>query len=243
MMIHYNRVTTLRNRERERDLRKFRRLVEAYFEQSAYETDDLPVDWEAAQRARAQINRMLPRIAQVVKAARPKPDDFDMRDIARFDRNAEAISDMFVDGNTGVSEVDVLDAIDVVIGIYEANQAAAFFRTFNPFHHAGSLMRFVFGFPGRVLLATGIRQFRGERPLPPGQVAQLEAQSSQLREMRHTLDTRMAEMQELHERQMAENADHVAELAERVDFAERMIAQRTPGQPDSQAEGTASTPA
>ena len=44
----YNKLTIVRNRHRARDLRRFRELVETYFEQAAYVTDDLPVDWDGA---------------------------------------------------------------------------------------------------------------------------------------------------------------------------------------------------
>ena len=65
----YHKLTIVRNRHRARDLRIFRELVESYFEQAEYVADDLPVDWEGARTARSQINRMLPRVIQIVHAA------------------------------------------------------------------------------------------------------------------------------------------------------------------------------
>jgi len=65
----YDRVTILRNRHRARDLRIFRARVQGYFEQLAYETENQPADWESLRAARAEINRMLPRVIQIVQAA------------------------------------------------------------------------------------------------------------------------------------------------------------------------------
>ena len=65
----WDKLTIIRNRYRVRDLRRFRSVVEAYYQHSDDLAEDLPVDWQAVQEARAQINRMLPRITQVVQSA------------------------------------------------------------------------------------------------------------------------------------------------------------------------------
>ena len=48
----YHKLTIVRNRHRVRDLRIFRKLVEAYFQRSEYDTDGILVDWEETQAAR-----------------------------------------------------------------------------------------------------------------------------------------------------------------------------------------------
>ena len=71
-MIPYDKLTFFRNRQRAKDLRLFRDLVETYFERAEYDAaDDLPADWEGARDARSQVNRMLPRMMEVVHAAQP----------------------------------------------------------------------------------------------------------------------------------------------------------------------------
>jgi hypothetical protein len=69
-MIPYDKLTIVRNRHRARDLRRFRELVETYFERGEYGPDDMPVDWDGMRAARAQINQMLPRLLQIVHAAK-----------------------------------------------------------------------------------------------------------------------------------------------------------------------------
>lgn len=52
-MIRYDKLTIIRNRQRVRELVRFREVVERFFEKSEYVADDQPLDWEGARVARA----------------------------------------------------------------------------------------------------------------------------------------------------------------------------------------------
>ena len=223
-MIPYDKLTIVRNRHRARDLRRFRELVETYFEQAEYVADDLPVDWEGARAARSQINRMLPRVIQIVHAAGlhapttgPGPTVADVEVIRNIFRAR------YADG----AEQEILDLIDMALGVYEASRFNALARTVNPFHYTMTVLAFVAGLPRRGFIALGLWPQRSRAPrIAAEDVTRLEAVASRLANAEELIEMRFAEMRERQAQQFAENTREVAELAERVDFAERVLAQR-----------------
>jgi hypothetical protein len=56
------------------------------------------------------------------------------------------------------------------------------------------------------------------------------------------IETRFAEMREWQSRLFAENADHLTDLGERLDFLERVLAQQSPVQRLKPGEKKAVTP-
>ena len=79
----------------------------------------------------------------------------------------------------------------------------------------------------RVLRAFGIRR---RRPLAPRlrqeDVTRLEAVASRLANAEELIETRFKEMRDRQAQRFAENDNQLAELAERLDFTERVMAQR-----------------
>ncbi len=233
-MKHYDRLTILRNRHRVRDLRVFRELVVAYYERSEYDADDLQMDWEGAQAARAQINRMLPRIADVVEAARigtaaatgnpgiavGKPD---------------ALQHIFTDRYVSTGGQEVLDIIDMTIGVYEASRFGALARTVNPLYYVGTLLGFVFGLPKQFFNALGFGRPSHLPRIQAEDVKRLEAAAARLAETEDLIEMRFSELRERQARQVAEHAQQLTELAERLDFAERVLTQQRalPNPPDA----------
>jgi len=240
-MTPYDRLTILRNRHRVRDLQVFRSRVRAYCEQFEYDADGLPVDWEGVQAARAEINRMLPRIVQIVQAA-----DFGGPSGVASPHNpagraVEILQGIFSARYAHRAYQEVLDVTDMAIGVYEANRFAALLRTVNPFHYLGAALGFVAGLPRRALVAIGLVRPRAAG-VGSGGLARLEALVSRLAETEHLIETRFADMREWQSRLFAENADRVTDLAERMDFLERVLAQQRPV-PRLEPGGTkASTP-
>lgn len=220
----YDRITFLRNRVRARDLRRFRDQVEAYFEQAAYDVDDLPVDWEGARAARSQINRMLPRVMQIVRAAGlgASPETTDPGpQVGEPEVLRKIFSTRYADG--GFQEV--LDFIDMALGVYDANVYGALARTVNPYHYAATLLGFVAGIPRRVLGAIGLRRRRPPR-MASSDVARVEAAAARLADVEELIDQRFAALRERQSQQAAEQSRQLEEIAERLDFTERMLAQR-----------------
>ena len=144
----YDKLTIIRNRHRARDLRQFRELVEAYFEGSEYAADNLPVDWEGARNARSHINRMLPRVMQIVHAARLDAT------ATGSDQPGPAVADVKVLRNifnaryAEGAEQEILDVIDMAIGVYDASRFNALVRTVNPLHYTVTLLVYVAKIPG-----------------------------------------------------------------------------------------------
>ena len=224
----YDKLTIIRNRHRAKDLRAFRDLVETYFERSEVALDDLPVDWEGARAARAQINQMLPRVTQIVHCAgldaatrtrQPGPKVADV----------EVLRNIFSARPSEGQDQEILDVIDMATGVYDATRFEALVRTVNPFHYATTLLAFVGRLPGRAI-ATVFQ--RPKRPSVSGTTEadsrRLEAVVSRLADMEELIEMRFAEMRDRQSHLLGENSEQMVDLAERLDFAERVIAQQRP---------------
>jgi hypothetical protein len=227
-MKHYDKLTVLRNRHRARDLRMFRKVVEEYFERSEYDSDGLPVDWEGAQTARSQIHRMLPRILQVVKAAGiGSPETATDPGVGVGD--PDALQHIFTSRYVDTGGQEILDVIDMAMGVYEANRFNALGRTVNPLYYTATLLAFVVSLPRRFFRALGFRPPRSRVPsIRAEDVARLEAVAARLANAEELIETRFSEMRDRQAQLLAENARQISELAERLDFTERVLAQQRP---------------
>ncbi len=223
----HDKLTILRNRHRARDMRLFREAVEAYFDRTEYVADDLPVDWEGARAARAQINRMLPRAIQIVHAAGLEASTDTATDPGPRVADVDALRNIFGARYANGGEQDILDVIDMALGVYEAGRFGAFARTFNPLYYVVTVLTFVAKIPRRALNAIGILPQRSRAPrMRPEDITRLEAVASRLADTEELIETRLAEIRERQAQQLAENASQITELAERLDFTERVLAQQ-----------------
>ncbi len=225
-MRHHDQITIARNRHRASELRRFRALVLDYFERSQRDPDDLPLDWEGAQVARSQINQMLPRIIQVVRAAGldgwsagPLQTDPGPA-LGRVEVLQRIFSGRYVEG----VEQEVLDLLDMALGVYDGDQVVALIRTFSPFHYLGAALAFIARSPRAILAALGLRRARPARA-PAADLDRLEASLARLANVEELIESQFAMLQERQAARHAENARQLAELGERLDFAERMLAQ------------------
>ncbi|MBI2403533.1 MAG: hypothetical protein HYV20_12535 [Gemmatimonadetes bacterium] len=236
----YDRVTLIRNRYRARDLRIFRARVEAYFEQVVDDGEGLPVDWHGVRAARAQINRMLPRVVQIVQAA-----DLGASTAASTrnpaDRSLEILHNLFSAPYAEGGHQEVLDVLDMAIGVYDANQLGALVRTVNPFYYLMNALGFLAGLPRRALVAIGLMRPRPARDRPD-KLTGFDAALARLAGMEQLMETRFAEMREWQSRVFADNANQITDLAERMDFLERVLAQQRPAQQLSPGEKKVVTP-
>jgi hypothetical protein len=240
-MLPYNRITILRNRARAHDLRTFRARVQRYFEQLEYEAEDPLVDREERQSARADINRLFPRIVQVVRAAElglaAPPSSGNPAG-----RAVEVLHDIFSPRyGPGVYD-EILDVIDMALGVYDANLGAAWVRTINPFHYLMTALAFVAGLPRRALVAVGILrpQMEGTGLWDRGRSDTTLSRPDATGQL---IESRFAEMREWQSRLFADHANQVMELAERLDFLERVLAQRQPVEQLKPGEKKQVTPA
>jgi len=237
----YDRLTIIRNRHRVRDLRLFRARVRAYFEQFEYDVQDLPIDWDSVRTARAEIHRMLPRIAQIVRAADLGASTAgSMRSPAA--RAVEILHDIFSPRYAEGEYQEILDVIDMAIGVYDASRYGALLRTVNPFYYVATALRFLAGLPRGGLVAIGVLRPLGERRRPID-AAGLDAAATRLAGIEGLLDRRFGEMREWQSRLFSEQAGQLTDVAERMDFLERVLAQRVPAQRLKAGDRKASTPA
>ena len=243
-MIPYDKLTIVRNRHRARDLRRFRGLVETYFEQAEYVADDLPADWEGARAARSQINQMLPRVIQIVHAAGLETPPANIVGSSPTIADPAVLRNIFGVRFADGADQEILDVIDMALGMYEASRFNALVRTANPFHYAISALAFVAGIPRRALMAFGLWPQHPRAPrIRAEDVARLEASASRMSDAEGLIEKRFAEMRERQARQFAENTHQLEELAERLDFAERVLAQQRPSPSlKSPAENVGVTP-
>jgi hypothetical protein len=241
----HDRLTIIRNRHRARELRLFRDLVEAYFVRSERDVNDVPMDWEGAQAARSRINQMLPRVIQVVRAAglwegaavAPTTDPGVV--LGRVEVLQRIFNARYGDG----LDQEIIDVLDMAIGVYDGGRFQAMARTFNPLHYAGTALAFLARVPRRVLAALGIWRYpRGSR-LKAEDLARLESIAARLAEAEDLIDSRIASVLDRQAVRHAEYSRELAELAERLDFAERVLARQDPMQRlDAPKQSDISTP-
>lgn len=228
-MIPSDKLTIFRNRHRARDLRRFREMVETYFERAEYVTDDLPMDWEGARAARSQINQMLPRVIQIVHAAGLDARTANVTGPGPMVADVEVLRNIFTARFADGADQELLDVIDMALGVYEASRFNAMVRTINPLHYTMSLLGFVAGLPVRGLRALGVWPQRSRAPrIRPEDVTRLEGVASRFADAEKLIEARFAEMRERQAQHHADSAGQLAELAERLDFAERIMAQQRP---------------
>ena len=225
----YDKITIIRNRHRARDLRIFRELVQTYFERSERLTDDMLADWEGARAARSEINQMLPRVIQVVRAARLEILTDYRSDPGAQGADVKILRNIFGPRYSDSADQEILDLIDMALGIYEASRFNAMARTVNPFHYTFAALGWLAQVPQRALTAVGILPLRPRAPhIQEETVTRLEAVVSRLANADQLVESRFAEMRDRQAQQNAKNVGQIEELAERLDFAERVMAQQQP---------------
>lgn len=226
-MKRYDDLTIIRNRHRARELREFRALVEDYFARSARDPDGIPLDWEGAQAVRSRIHQMLPRVIQVVRAAGldgaadahlmttdPGPP------LGQVDALQRIFSPRYSDGG----EQELLDILDMALGVYDADRVSALVRSVSPFHYTGVALTWMARLPRRVFRALGLSGGPSRRAIA-AEVARLEAIAARLGDIDQLVEARLASLEDRHMPRLADQGRQLAELAERLDFAERMLAQ------------------
>ncbi len=224
----HDQLTIIRNRHRAGELRLFRDLVERYFAQSAGDENGLPLDWEGALGARSRINQMLPRMVQVIRVAGLSgPTGTAVQTdpgipLGRVDVLQQIFSARYTDG----LEQEILDVIDMAIGVYESDRYMALIRTINPFHYAATALAFVARLPRRMLAALGFWRSPRSTRLSAADLARLESAAARVMKAEDLIDSRLGAWQDHQGMHQAEHARQLAELAERLDFAERMLAQQ-----------------
>jgi hypothetical protein len=230
MLKPYHQLTIIRNRHRARELRLFRELVERYFMQSERDVNDVPMDYEGAQATRSKINQMLPRVVQIVRAAGLGGGVGSVTGtdpgvaLGRVEVLQRIFSAQYGDG----LDQQIFDVLDMALGVYEGDVFLAVARTINPLHYALTGLAFLARVPRRVLAALGLwPQARATR-LRSEELAWLESAAARLTETEELIETRLAALQDRQALRHAEYSRELAELAERLDFAERMLAQQPP---------------
>ncbi|MGE0441533.1 MAG: hypothetical protein AB7L66_14245 [Gemmatimonadales bacterium] len=235
----FHALTIAPNRYRARELRAFRELVELYFDRSQRDPDDVVYDYEGTRDARSRINRMLPRVLQVVRAAgiggpvRAGGVTDPGIPLARI----EVLERIFSGPYGAAVEQEIFDVVDMALGVYDGSRIMALGRTINPLHYLGMALGIVARGPRWFVSSLGFGG-RSRQPVRSTDVARLEAIAGQLADAEELIESRFLALQDRQAARQAETARQLAELAERLDFAERVLARRPKGQlgPPEQAE-------
>jgi hypothetical protein len=222
-MIPATQLTIIRNLHRSRELREFRKWVEVYFERSDRDPDDIIFDAEGARNARSQINRMLPRILGIVRAAgiggTPLRDS--NTDPGQIFGRMEVLHRIFTARPGDGLDQQVYDLLDMAIGVYDGDRPVALVRSINPLYYAGRILSWFGRGPRRLFSALGLGR---RQTLDDARLARLEEVAARLAETEDLIDQRFAALQDHQALQRAGQANQLAELAERIDFVERVIA-------------------
>ena len=226
----HDQLTIIRNRHRARELRLFRELVETYFERSERDVNDMPMDWEGAQAARSRINQMLARVIQIVRAAGVggSAGTGAITDPGPALGRVEVLQRIFSVRTGDGLDQEILDVIDMALGVYEGGRYLAVARTFNPFYYAGTALAFVARLPRRLLAALGLWPQPRRSRLGAADPTGLESIVARLTEVEELIDTRLTAVQDRQAVRHAEYSRQLAELAERLDFAERVLSLSPP---------------
>jgi hypothetical protein len=227
-MIPYDRLTILRNRSRVRDLRVFRELVERFLEQTEGGAEDGSVDWEGVRATRSRINRMLPRVIQVVHAA-GLDAPANAEDPRPLVADVTILRNIFGARSVDGTDQQILDLIDMALGVYEATLFNTLVRTFNPLHYVLRAFAYVASVPRRSLTALGLWPSRSRAPhLRTEDLARIEAAALRLADAEGLIERRFAELRAQQSQHIAAHAAQLEDLHERLDFTERVLAQREP---------------
>lgn len=224
-MIPYDRLTYFRNRSRVRDLRLFRQLLESYFE-AEDGAEDHHGDWATARATRSRINQMLPRVMEIVSAAGldASADPAGRRPLVA---DASILRNIFGARYADGTAQPILDLIDMATGVYESTQYVTLVRTVNPVYYAARTLSWVLGLPRRALTGMGLWPERARVPrLGPHELARLETLATRLADAEGAMQRRVEEIHDRQAQRLSAYAGQLEDLHERLDFAERMLAQR-----------------
>ena len=222
-MIPATQLTIIRNLHRSRELREFRKWVEVYFELSDRDPDDVVFDAEGARTARSHINRMLPRVLGIVRAAGigSVPVRDTNTDPGQILGRLDVLHRIFTARPGDGLDQQVYDLIDMATGVYDGDRPIALVRSINPLYYAGRILSWFGRGPRRFFSALG---FGRRAPLDDARLARLEEVAARLADTEDLIDQRFAALQDHQAQQRAGQAGQIAELAERIDFVERVIA-------------------
>ncbi|MBL8989115.1 MAG: hypothetical protein JNJ80_22765 [Gemmatimonadetes bacterium] len=241
----YDQITILRNLHRINELRAFRDQVESYFARSERDETGAPMDWEGALAARSRINQLLPRVIRVVRAAGLGGTSVAVgaTDPGIPLGRVDVLHQIFSAGYREGLDQEILDVLDMAIGVYQGDRFSAVIRTVNPLHYASTVLGFLARGPRRVLAALGFRPSARPRGLGEADLARLEFLAARLPGIEEAIANRLAAAQDRDAFHHAEVSRQLAELAERLDFAERMLArEQGPRRLAAPAESDVPTP-
>lgn len=112
----------------------------------------------------------------------------------------------------------------MALGVCDADRMAALVRSVSPFYYAGEALTWLARLPRRVFKALGLGGAPSRRAVA-AEVARLEAIAARLGDIDQFVETRLASLEDHYIPRLADQGRQLAELAERLDFAERMLAQ------------------
>jgi hypothetical protein len=193
----HTQLTFIPNRHRAGELREFRALVEDYFARVTRDDDGYPMDWDGAQAARSRINQMLARVILIVRAAGLEgstPGAITTDPGPRLGQ-VDVLQRIFKIRPGDAAEQEVLDTLDMALGVYDGDRVLALVRTVNPIHYAAMALTFLVRGPRRLFAALGFRRKPAAGALA-ADAARVEAAMARLENVEELIDSRFADLQD-----------------------------------------------
>lgn len=168
-MDYYKRITIWDNKKRIELLNNFKELVIAYFENIEYPAYSLGEysENDEARKIRSEINMIMDKIHSVVILAGGSLTVFQAPPpaIGGIAGNIDLLHNIFNLYRFQIPEQQLLDHIEIAIGIYKNDTINALLRTYNPFFWLGLILEYIVRLPFKIFGKVGFNQQKIESSL------------------------------------------------------------------------------
>ena len=163
-MRHYAKITVRENHKRLDKLFEFRNLVIEYFNNSTKSGRGLRAEKEIAQVARVKINRIMKENHEIILHSGMDPIMIYKAPpmVGGHTRNIDVILNIFNLDRFDIPANQVLDLIDMTIGVYESDHRRAVVRTFNPLFYLMLALDTISELPFSIIGKFGFNQQKAE---------------------------------------------------------------------------------
>lgn len=165
-MKHHSQIPIWELRRRQKFLREFRSLVDKYFSDSRpADIGSGMIEGKIAKSLRPEINHRLSTAQLAIYGAgidptityTPPPA------IGGYIQKVNVFANIFNLSQFGLDRDNVIDNIDVTLGIYADNECRAWVRTCNPLYWLGQFLDWIASIPFKLLGRVGFDESRIEK--------------------------------------------------------------------------------
>jgi len=166
-MRSYKQIIFIENDKRTKTLNKFRDLVENYFRRTEYDYNRDPILDSEGEELRKEINHLLSDVDFIVNASgtstviryTPPPA------IGGYIQDVNLLRNIFNLHLYQITPINVLDMIDVSLGVYQADRKNSIIRAINPFFWLYRIYKWIVKLPFMLLADAGFNSSKIEGSL------------------------------------------------------------------------------